>query len=118
MNKELQFLIYNTSTEDIKIDVPVRDETIWLTQKCMARVFDISIPTINEHLKSIFDSEELQKNSVIRNFRITASDGKTYDTQHYNLDAIISVDYWANSAKATQFRIWATKALEKNTGNP
>lgn len=113
MNKELQFLLYSTPQQDIKVDVVVKDETIWLTQKAIAKLFDVSIQTINEHLKNIFESEELQQNSVIRKFRITAVDGKNYDTLHYNLDAIISVGYRVNSSRATQFRIWATQILKE-----
>jgi hypothetical protein len=113
MNKELQFLIYNTPQENIKIDVAVKDETIWLTQKAMSALFDVEIPTINYHLKEVFNSGELEEHSVIRNFLITASDGKKYNTNFYNLDAIISIGYRVNSAKATQFRIWATKVLKE-----
>ncbi len=87
------------------------DETIWLTQKLMARLFEVTVPTINEHLKNIFEQGEITESSVIRKFRITASDGKSYNTQHYNLDAIISVGYRVNSVRATQFRQWATGIL-------
>lgn len=79
----------------------------------MAELFGKDVRTISDHLKNIFESGELDENSVIRNFRITATDGKTYNTQHYNLDAIIAVGYRVNSAQATQFRIWATKTLKE-----
>lgn len=81
--------------------------------KQLAELFEVRIPTINEHLQNIFSSHELDEKSVIRNFRITAADGKKYDTKHYNLDAIISVGYRVNSARATQFRIWATNILKE-----
>ncbi len=87
--------------------------TVWLTQKMLAKLFDVSIPTINEHLKNIFSSGELSENSVIRNFLITASDGKKYNTNFYNLDVIISVGYRINSHRATQFRQWATRVLRE-----
>jgi hypothetical protein len=95
------------------IEVKVEDETVWLTQKLIAELFDKSVPTINEHLKNIFASEELEENSVVRNFRITAKDGKNYATNFYSLDAIISVGYRVNSKKATQFRQWATSVLSE-----
>lgn len=119
MSKELQFLIYSTPTEDIKIDVVVRDETIWLTQKAMAKLFDVQVPAINKHLKNIFEEGELEEKVVISKMEITTQHGaiadktQTKDTQFYNLDTIISVGYRVNSAKATQFRIWATKTLKE-----
>jgi hypothetical protein len=113
MNKELQFLIYNTPQEDIKVNVVMRDETIWLTQKAMAELFDAERSVITKHLKNIFESGELEQSSVCAKFAHTATDGKTYKTNFYNLDAIISVGYRVNSRKATQFRIWATKTLKE-----
>lgn len=106
-----QFLLYTTPTGDVKIEVLFENESIWLTQKKMAELFDVTIPTVNEHLSNIFGSKELNENSVIRKFRTTASDDKKYETNFYNLDAILSVGYRVNSEKATQFRIWATKTL-------
>jgi len=91
--------------------VRIEDETVWLTQKLIATLFDVNVRTINEHLQNIFRNNELDKNSVIRKFRTTASDGKDYETQFYNLDAIISVGYRVNSVRATQFRQWATSIL-------
>ena len=79
----------------------------------MAVLFDVSVPAINEHLKHIFESGELDGETVIRKFRITATDGKSYSTKHYNLDAIISVGYRVNSVRATQFRQWATQVLRE-----
>ncbi|MFN8693437.1 MAG: RhuM family protein, partial [Holosporales bacterium] len=113
MSKELQFLIYNTPQEDIKVDVVMRDETIWLTQKAMGDLFNVDRSVITKHLGNIFKDNELDEDSVCANFAHTANDGKTYNTNFYNLDAIISVGYRVNSAKATQFRIWATKTLKE-----
>ena len=105
------FLMYDDENGGVKLRVLMQDETIWLSQKMMAELFDVTVPTINEHLKTIFAEEELSEDSVIRNFRITAVDGKSYNTKHYNLDAIISVGYRVNSKRATQFRKWATRVL-------
>jgi hypothetical protein len=91
----------------------LQNETIWLTQKMMAELFGVGIPAINKHLSKIFESSELVENSVISILETTASDGKNYKTKFYNLDAVISVGYRVNSAKATQFRIWATKTLKE-----
>ncbi|MDR1369920.1 MAG: virulence RhuM family protein [Dysgonamonadaceae bacterium] len=113
MNKELQFLIYNTPQENVKIDVVVKDETIWLTQKAMASLFDVQQPAIAKHLQNIFSSGELAEHSVYSKMEYTADDGKNYATKFYNLDAIISVGYRVNSAKATQFRQWATQTLKE-----
>ncbi|MDI6737235.1 MAG: virulence RhuM family protein [Nanoarchaeota archaeon] len=108
-----EFLLYTSPEGDIRVDVFFHNESIWLTQKRMAELFDVEIPTINEHLKNIFSSGELGENSVIREFLTTANDGKKYNTKFYNLDAIISVGYRVNSAKATRFRIWATQKLKE-----
>lgn len=110
-NSTAEFLIFTLRAGESGIEVHYEDETIWLTQKLMAELFDVTIPTINEHLKNIFESKELTEDSVIRKFRITAADGKFYNTQFYNLDAIISVGYRVNSIRATQFRQWATRVL-------
>lgn len=99
-------------SEDESVDISFIDNTIWITQKEMARLFEVETNTINYHLKEIFNSAELDESSVIRKIRITATDGKSYDTKHYNLDAIISVGYRVNSSKATQFRKWATQVLQ------
>jgi hypothetical protein len=113
MENELKFLLYSTPQEDVKIDVAVKDETIWLTQKAMAALFGVNQPAISKHLTNIFSDGELEENSVYSNLEYTANDGKQYKTKFYNLDAIISVGYRINSAKATQFRIWATKILKE-----
>lgn len=110
-NSTAEFLIFTTQTGENGIEVRYEDNTIWLTQKLMAELFSVNVRTISEHLKNIFESGELDQDSVIRNFRITASDGKAYNTQCYNLDAVISVGYRVNSTRATQFRQWATNVL-------
>lgn len=112
-NSTAEFLIFTQQAGEQAIEVRYQDQQIWLTQKLMAQLFDVSVPTINEHLKSIFANAELDENSVIRKFRITAQDGKNYNTQHYNLDAVISVGYRVNSVRATQFRQWATQILRE-----
>jgi hypothetical protein len=116
MSKELQFLIYNTPTEDVKIDVVVRDETIWLTQKAMAKLFDVQVPAITKHLANIYEDGELQEEATLSKMEIVQTEGDRdvkRNIEFYNLDAIISVGYRVNSAKATQFRIWATKTLKE-----
>lgn len=113
MKDPFKFLIYQSAEADVTVNAIVKDETIWLSQKSMAELFNVTVPTINEHLKTIFAEEELFEDSVIRKFRITALDGKSYNTKHYNLDAIISVGYRVNSRKATRFRIWATGILKE-----
>jgi len=112
-NSTAEFLIFTAQSGDQSIEVRYEDETIWLTQKLMAALFDVTVPTINEHLKNIFASGELAEDSVIRKFRTTAADGKSYQTQFYSLDAIISVGYRVNSLRATQFRQWATRVLRE-----
>jgi len=106
-----KIIIYQTEDGQTKVSVHFEDETVWLTQKLMAELFEVSVPTVNEHLKNIFSAGELDENSVIRKFRITASDGKEYQAKHYNLDTIIALGYRVNSKRATQFRIWATARL-------
>lgn len=114
VKKELnQFLLYTAPTGQVKVEVLFSDESIWASQKMLAELFGVDVRTISEHLQNIFKSQELHEESVIRNFRITAADGKKYDTKFYNLDAIISVGYRVNSSKATQFRIWATERLRE-----
>lgn len=112
-NDERKFILYTAPTGEIRVDVYLQEESVWLTQKAMAELFGVLKSTISEHLTSIFNSQELNEKSVVRNFRTTASDGKNYNTKYYNLDAIISVGYRVNSTKATQFRIWATNALKE-----
>jgi hypothetical protein len=111
--KNNQIIIYNTPDGETKLEVKLENETVWLTQKQMAEVFDKDVRTINEHIQKVFFDQELDENSVIRNFRITASDGKNYNTNFYNLDMIISVGYRVNSLRGTQFRMWATQKLKE-----
>ncbi len=108
-----EFLLYQTEDGKTRLEVRVQDETVWLTQKRMAELFQKDIRTINEHIQNIFAEGELDAESVIRKFRITADDGKDYDTQHYNLDVIISVGYRVKSHRGTQFRVWATERLRE-----
>jgi len=112
MNKEEnKIVLYTTETSKVTIDVRFEDETFWLTQKAMGELFEVESNTITYHLGEIFKSEELDENSVTRKIRATATDGKSYNTNHYNLDAVIAVGYRVNSKKATNFRQWATKTL-------
>jgi len=117
MNKELQFLIYNTPQENIKVDVVVKDETIWLTQKGMAVLFGVQVPAISKHLKNIFEEGELSENTTISKMETVVNRGFRGEVNEiidfYNLDAIISVGYRVNSVKATAFRQWATKTLKE-----
>ena len=109
MNGEI--LIYQNPDGNIKIDVRLENETVWLTQAQMALLFGKARTTITEHIQNVFKEGELDENSVCRNFRLTADDGKSYETNHYNLDVIISVGYRVKSIQGTQFRIWATQRL-------
>jgi len=107
------FLLYTTPNSDIKIETYLHNETLWLPQKRIAKLFGVQRPAITKHLKNIFESEELKEDSVSSILEHTAEDGKNYQTKYYNLDAILSVGYRVNSSKATQFRIWATKILRE-----
>ncbi len=107
-----EVVLYKTEDGKAALDVRLEGDTVWLSQKQMSDLFDKNIRTVSEHLRNIFREGELMKSSVIRNFRITASDGKTYDTHLYNLDVIISVGYRVKSKRGTQFRIWATQTLK------
>lgn len=109
--KNNQIIIYNTEDGQTKIEVKMENETVWLSQKQMAELFSKDVKTVNEHIKNVFSEGELAESSVIRKFRITASDGKSYETMVYNLDVIISVGYRVKSHRGTQFRIWATQKL-------
>ena len=103
-----EYLTFVAATGDDKNSVEVRyeDENIWITQKMLATLYEVETNTINYHIKKIFEDSELTEDSVIRNFRITAADGKTYDTKHYNLQMIIAVGFKVNSERAVQFRKW------------
>ena len=119
MANEIQFLLYNMPDEEGKVQVVIKDDTIWSTQKAMAQLFGVGVPAISKHLKNIFEEGELQKEVVVSKMEITsrhgAMEGKTQTSQvdFYHLDAIISVGYRVNSAKATRFRQWATKILNE-----
>lgn len=119
MSQEIQFILYNLPNEDGKVQVIIKDETLWCTQKAMAQLFDVGVPAISKHLKNIFEEGELNETVVVSKMKITtqhgAIEGKTQqkETKFYSLDAIISVGYRVNSAKATHFRIWATKILKE-----
>ena len=113
LNQNSDFLFYKSENGEISIQVIIGDETVWLTQKSMAEIFKIDKSGISRHLKNIFDSGELDKDSVVAIFATTANDGKIYETEFYKLDAIISVGYRVNSYEATQFRKWATKVLRQ-----
>jgi hypothetical protein len=108
-----EIILYQTEDGRARIECRFEGESIWLTQKLMAELFQKDVRTINEHIQNVFEEGELPPDSVIRKFRITAADGKTYETQHYNLDVIISVGYRVKSARGTQFRIWATQRLRE-----
>lgn len=112
-DEQSEIVLYTSPDGRVKVDVFLQDETVWLTQKKLAELFEVEVNTVNYHIKEIFDSGELKENSVIRKFRITADDGKSYLTNFYNLDMIISVGYRVNSRQATQFRVWATRVLRE-----
>jgi hypothetical protein len=110
-----EYLTFVASTGKGGVEAVYSDEDIWLTQKMMATLYDVDVRTVNYHLKKIFGDSELQEDSVIQNFRITAADGKNYNTKHYNLSAIIAVGYKVNSERAVQFRKWATRIIQEFT---
>ncbi|MBU1956742.1 virulence RhuM family protein, partial [Patescibacteria group bacterium] len=112
-DKQSNFLLYTGSDGKVNVEVFLKDQTVWLTQKAMGELFGVQRPAVTKHLKNIFDSGELVENSVSSILEHTANDGKKYKTQFYNLDAIISVGYRVNSYQATQFRVWATKTLKE-----
>ena len=110
-----EYLTFIAATGDGGVQAIYSDENIWLTQKMMGELYEVETHTVNYHLKKIFSDSELDENAVIRNFRITAKDSKTYNTKHYNLSAIISVGYKVNSERAIQFRKWATQIIQEFT---
>lgn len=113
MSNEIQFLLYNMPDADGKVQVVIKGETLWCTQKAMGQLFGVGIPAISKHLKNIFEEGELVADSVISKMETTAADGKNYTTTYYSLDAIIAVGYRVSSLKATRFRQWATKILNE-----
>ena len=110
-----EYLTFVAASGQGGVEAVYADENIWLTQKMMGVLYDVETHTINYHLKKVFSDSELEENSVIRNFRITAADGKNYNTKHYNLSAIIAVGYKVNSERAVQFRKWATTIIKEYT---
>jgi len=112
-----EYLTYIASTGDNPqiIEMRYEDENIWITQKTMAMLYDVSVPTINYHINQVFKTSELQRNSVIRKFLITAEDGKPYNTNHYSLEMIIAVGFKVNSEKAVQFRKWVNTIAKEYT---
>ena len=110
-----EYLTFIAASGSGGVEAVYADESIWLTQKMMATLYDVDVRTVNYHLKKIFSDSELQEDSVIRNFRITAADGKNYNTKHYKLPGIIAVGYKVNSERAVQFRKWATGVIEEYT---
>ena len=108
-----EIVLYETADGRTRVECRFENETIWLSQKLIAELFQKDVRTINEHIQNLFEEGELRPDSVIRKFRITAADGKTYETQHYNLEVIISVGYRVKSPRGTQFRIWATERLRE-----
>ncbi|MBI9036677.1 MAG: virulence RhuM family protein [Bacteroidales bacterium] len=113
MDNKGEIIIYQNEQGSLKIDVRLEQDTVWLTQSQLCELFNKSKATISEHIKHIFEEGELLENSVVRNFRTTAQDGKSYNTNFYNLDVIISVGYRVKSLQGTQFRIWATQRLKE-----
>jgi len=117
MNKEIQFLIYNTPQEDVKIGVVVKDETLWLTQKAISELFGVGVSAISKHIKNIFEDGELPENTTISKMETVVNRGFRGEVSEvldfYNLDMIIAVGYRVNSKRATNFRIWATQALKE-----
>jgi len=111
--REGELILYQTAAGSVRVEVLYDAETFWLNQKRMSELFGVDVRTISEHLQNIFTDKELEEAAVIRKIRTTASDGKAYQTNFYNLDAIISVGYRVNSSQATQFRIWATQTLRE-----
>jgi hypothetical protein len=108
-----EIILYQTEDGRTRVQCRLENETIWLTQKLMAELFQKDVRTINEHIQNVFEEGELSPESVIRKFRITAADRKTYDTKHYNLEVVISVGYRVKSPRGTQFRIWTTQRLRE-----
>ncbi len=115
-DEQISFLLYTSNQGEVRVNVALEEETVWLSQKAMASLFGVSKKTISEHLINIYDTLELEKTTTVRNFRTVQQEGDrevTRNIEYYNLDAIISVGYRVNSVEATQFRKWATKTLKE-----
>ncbi len=116
MDREIQFIMYSTPHEDVKVEAVMQDETLWLSQRGMAQLFGVSVPTINYHLSSVYEQDELEQGATVRKFLIVQQEGSRQVSRKvdcYNLDAIISVGYRVNSRRATHFRQWATRVLNE-----
>src|SRR5690554_2794088 len=111
--KPKDILLFNTTDEKVNVSVYFQNGTFWLTQKAMAELFGVRVPAVSKHLKNIFETEELEQNSVVSKMETTATDGKVYDTSFYRLEAILAVGYRVNSVQATEFRKWATQTLNE-----
>ena len=117
MENKGEIIIYQNKENDVSLNVRLENENVWLTQANLVDLYQSSKSNVSEHIKHIFEERELDENSVVRKFRTTASDGKSYETTFYNLDLIISLGYRIKSRIATQFRIWATQRLKKRSLN-
>ncbi len=113
LSNNYNFILYTSPDGEVRVDVFIQNETVWLTQKAMQELFGRAKSTISEHISNVFEEGELDENQVVRKFRTTADDGKDYETTYYNLDVIISVGYRVKSQRGTQFRIWATRTLKE-----
>ncbi len=116
MDREIQFIMYSTPHEDVKVEAVMQDETLWLSQRGMAQLFGVSVPTISYHLSSVYEQDELEQGATVRKFLIVQQEGSRQVSRNvdcYNLDAIISVGYRVNSRRATHFRQWATRVLNE-----
>jgi len=116
MNREFQFLVYRSASEDVSVNAIIKDETIWLTQKAMAELFDVNVPAVSKHLQNIYEEGELSRDATVSKMEIVQTEGARTVKRNvdlYNLDAIISVGYRVSSARATHFRIWATGVLKE-----
>jgi len=111
--KPKDILLFNTTDQKVNVSVYFQNGTFWLTQKAMAELFGVRVPAVSKHLKNIFETEELEQNSVVSKMETTATDGKVYDTSFYRLEAILAVGYRVNSVQATEFRKWATQTLNE-----
>ena len=113
MEENLNIIIYSSEDGKTKLDVKLENETLWLNQKQLCELFGKSKSTISEHIKTIFEDEELDEKVVVRNYRTTASDGKNYSVDYYNLDMIIAIGFKARSSTGTKFRVWANEKLKE-----
>ena len=111
--KNSNIIFYEGNDTSLRIKTIIEDNNVWLTQKQLAELYGVTTPTINEHIKNVFEEGELERQSVVAKYATTASDGKVYQVDHYNLDVIISVGYRVKSLRGTQFRQWATKRLNE-----